>query len=42
MHLILQVIFLTLFIFATLSYGAVHYWAYSIVFGVYVPAVRDW
>jgi len=30
----LQIILLLLFIFAALSYGAVHYWAYSIVFGI--------
>ncbi len=34
MHIFLQIILLTLFIFASLSYGAVHSWAYSIVFGV--------
>jgi O-antigen ligase len=34
LHVVLQIVLLTLFIFAALSYGAVHYWAYSIVFGV--------
>ena len=33
MRILLQVVLLALFIFATLAYGAVHYWAYSIVFG---------
>jgi O-antigen ligase len=31
---VLQLILLCLFIFAAIAYGAVHYWAYSIVFGV--------
>jgi O-antigen ligase len=34
LQVVLQIILILLFIFAALSYGAVHYWAYSIVFGI--------